>query len=177
MQNDLLVSFFFNFSRFEFALKEMSYLKKPKEPPSPPKNRRREDRQRMKGNPIAEVNWETFGREINCKIMPIDQQTDLEKAYMYFKKYPPKKQVVRDGKLSFAPDQYVGKLDMPRLLSLVCRVRNNLFHGAKFTHADNDHPGSQRTIELVQHSLTILKASHAAHREIADTFGTFPFEG
>ena len=53
------------------------------------------------------------------------------------------------------------------VLRLVCRVRNNLFHGGKF----NGHWFEpQRSDELLSHALVILAACVSNHEKVHDAY-------
>jgi hypothetical protein len=110
-RSDLVYEFFFVFSRFEHSLLVTSYIA---------------DRN---GNAFAD--WDRFARELNDSFN-LALSPDVERAVRYYEEDPPKKQVVHLGRLAWknvVPDTN-GRLE--RLLLLVRRVRNNLFHGEKF---------------------------------------------
>ena len=74
--------------------------------------------------------------------------------------YPPKKQVLKDGLLCWSnvlPD-HRNKSEL--VFSLICRIRNNLFHGGKF---NGEWFSPQRSKELIEHALIILRTCGKSH--------------
>jgi hypothetical protein len=126
---------FRQFSRFEYALKAAGHH---------PEN----------GDAIPD--WSAFAREID---VPFRErlQTDqaLGAAFDYVMTKPPKKQRVVDGQLVWTVSPAGGANPTDNLLIYVRRVRNNLFHGGKYSRGWLDPERSQ---PLIRHSLTILGA-------------------
>jgi hypothetical protein len=137
---DLLsFEFFREFARCEYCLK-VAGLREP--------NRR---------DPTAD--WGALSEQISTTL---DQPSsaELQLAVRYYLASPPKKQVLIEDHLDWSNNLPDHKSQSELLLRLVCRVRNNLFHGGKF----NGHWFEpQRSELLLQHGLVILKAVVNAH--------------
>jgi hypothetical protein len=72
------------------------------------------------------------------------------------KSKPPKKQILKAGKLDWeSPNEVKG--DIQSVISAVKRVRNNLFHGGKFPSPTGPVADPSREKELIRHSITVLK--------------------
>lgn len=126
--------FFRQFSRTEYALKATGLMKRP--------------------TGSAEADWQAFGNEIDQAFLAIrNQREELREACDYMLNRPPKKQVAKDGNLSWSDRKPEAKTETALLLQYVCRVRNNLFHGGKFNGQWFD---PERSEELLRHALTIL---------------------
>ncbi len=123
------------FSRMEYALKATDYASE------------------TEGNVTAL--WDRFANGID---EPFGQVTEEEftTAVGYLLSHPPRRQVRKDGTLMFA-DQVIDKHQkrVQQVLLMVRTVRNNLFHGGKYSPNGEKEPG--RNQELVRHSLTVLK--------------------
>ncbi len=134
IDRNLLFEFFVVFSKFEFALKNSTFLKGDER--------------------TAEPDWECSARSLRnsfkSSVNPI-----LQEACDYLLSNPPMKQVMVDGKLAWSTTGPNGSLsEVERLLVLVRRVRNNLFHGGKFSaEAFEDTPRQER---LLRSSLIVL---------------------
>lgn len=132
---DLLFRFFIFFARFEYALKECGYTP------------------RLDGR--AEAGWTKFAEYLdNSSVFNRTRTKELSEAVDYLIMYPPRKQCIRGGTLSSestTPDSS----EIKWLLLLICRVRNNLFHGGKFRNvtAASHH----RDFALIEHSLVVLE--------------------
>jgi len=102
------------------------------------------------------ANWDLFAQTIDGHFDPT-QSDDLSHAVEYLLNHPPRKQILINNHIEWrdaAPDANLTRAE--RVLLMVRRVRNNLFHGGKFLApegAEND-----RDQLLVQHSLTVLRA-------------------
>lgn len=108
----LAVKFFLFFSRYEYALKRAEYIDiRPDKSPNP--------------------DWDKYARAKPDLLKKITAE-EFSKAVDFLKKNPPRKQIVKEKKLDWAPDCYSDEVDLARLLVLVRRIRNNLFHGGKF---------------------------------------------
>ena len=71
----------------------------------------------------------------------------------YILDQPPKKQIADNGKVVWA-DVPATEKSVQILFGHICRVRNNLFHGAKFNGTWFDPVRSE---ELLTHSLAVLE--------------------
>jgi hypothetical protein len=145
--DELAFKFFREFSRCEYCLKVVG-LREP--------NRR---------DPTAD--WGAFATEVRA-VLETPGSTELKAAVQYYVDHPPKKQIERpDGLLDWKdifPDH---KHKAELVLRLVCRVRNNLFHGGKF----NGHWFEpQRSDELLKHAVVILAACVASHQKVQEAY-------
>jgi hypothetical protein len=128
------IVFFLFFARLEYALKESGYRK-----PS------------RKGD--AQADWNRYAKEKPTLLAKI-QSGD---AFATFTRRPPQKQIIsHTGKLEFAPDNHGhNKIDLARLFVLLCRVRNNLFHGAKLQNPTDDITTDEKFLSA---GITIMEA-------------------
>lgn len=134
-RKDLIYEFVFVFSRFEHALSVTSYLSE------------------TKGGVSAD--WDKFAREMN-EVFLGTLSPEVIKAVKYYEKAPPRKQVVDFDSLTWKDVVPQTNYKLEKLLLLIRRVRNNLFHGEKFAVLlEGD---SKRDTELLRHGLTILYA-------------------
>ncbi len=145
--DQLSFEFFREFSRCEYCLKAVGL------------------RETNRKDPTAD--WGAFSTEV-ATVLETPDTLQLKEAIVYYLSNPPKKQVVDD-------DGYLGwKESIPDhqnqaelILRLVCRVRNNLFHGGKF----NGHWFEpQRSEELLKHALIILSACVRAHHGVHEAY-------
>jgi hypothetical protein len=136
--------FFITFSRFEYALKGAGFRHD-----IPP-------RRGGKGPPGVGPDWNGFARrKENEAAFARDGSEALQAARAYFEKEPPRRQIVRDGKLDWH-DEVTSDApnDLDWLLCMVRQVRNNVFHGAKFSTRQN----RIRNDDLIRHAQAILEA-------------------
>ena len=134
IDRQLVLDFFLCFSRFEFALKVSGYARGDASQVSP--------------------DWDRFAAEIHDTFEK-DRTQALAQACESYLLNPPKKQVLANGSLAWSTDLPVDSTRQPELLiSLVRRVRNNLFHGGKYSGAL--HEETARNEELLRGGLTIL---------------------
>jgi hypothetical protein len=145
---DLILEFFIMFAGFEYALKQIPrFLKKDKY-----------------DNAMADR--KQFGAEHNLHFNP-DSTPELKEAWDYFSANPPRKQVVIDGHLDWAPPIFCadGNKKLTWLLGAVGTVRNNLFHGGKFSeHVPN--VDAARDPDLLRHAIVILNACLLLDNEV-----------
>ena len=124
------------FARFEFALKAGGFAERDATGVSP--------------------KWDGFARTIDGKFNPANS-VELNEAVDYLLNRPPRKEVLINNQIDWrdaAPDANLTRAE--RVLLMVRRVRNNLFHGGKFLAPEGE--GDDRDKLLVQHSLAVLKA-------------------
>jgi len=134
-RRDLVYEFFFVFSRFEHALSVTNYLTEGKGGVSP--------------------DWNKFAREMN-DVFLATLSPEVKKAVRYYEVAPPRKQVVDFDSLTWKDVVPQTDYQLEKLLLLVRRVRNNLFHGEKFSVLlEGD---SKRDMYLLGYGLTILYA-------------------
>jgi hypothetical protein len=123
--------FFFRFSRFEFCLKQHSYLKST----DPGKK--------------AEPNWDKFVKKHRVAYTATPNALALIRA-------KPRQQVVAANaglgwkELQFEPNEY----DLQKTTLLLRLVRNNLFHGGK--QGDHHWDNAQKTVQLLKTSCAVL---------------------
>jgi hypothetical protein len=140
VDRDLLLEFFLSFSRFEYALKTTGFYK-----------RRPEDSMRP---PAAEPDWDRFATSLRDTFQR-GRDRDLENACASLLDPPPNRQVIiNDAPAWETPTRGPGS-EVEFLLRMVRTVRNNLFHGGKYS---NDvHEPTKRTELLLRSSLVILR--------------------
>lgn len=98
------------------------------------------------------VDWDRFSNEIigaNFRV----ELGEAAPAAEYILNSPPKRQIVSNGKVVWA-DVLASENSVQILFSHICRVRNNLFHGAKFGESWFD---PERSDLLLAHSLSVLE--------------------
>jgi hypothetical protein len=103
------------------------------------------------GEGDAKANWNSFAQSVRGVL---ENDSDIADAVAYMTASPPKKQVVRNGRLEWANPPVDGN-KTHELLLCVRRVRNNLFHGGKF---NGNWFAPERSAALLLHSLSILRA-------------------
>ena len=141
----LAFHFFKEFARFEYALKAAGF---------------------HHGEGEARPNWDTFAVTVRPAFENVQLQT-LKVAVEYMLSNPPKKQIVKNGKLDLDEGLCNNSNEADKLLIYVRRVRNNLFHGGKF----NGHWfAPQRSEELMRHSLVILEACLAESDKVREAY-------
>lgn len=145
--DELAFEFFREFARCEYCLKAVG-LREP--------NRR---------DPTAD--WGAFAAAISGTL-EAPEISELKTAVRYYLEHPPKKQTVQeDGVLGWREVLPDHKSQAELILLLVCRTRNNLFHGGKF----NGHWFEpQRSQELLHHALIILKHCVASHPQVQEAY-------
>jgi hypothetical protein len=122
MHDELLLRFFMTFARFEYALKASGHV-------------------RAGENGAAKANWHA----VEAALGTDDRTAVVAKAGVLLKD-PPRRQVLTDGCFDWQTAGSAGG-EPQNLVTAVKRVRNNLFHGGKFTSV----PAylSPRQVELV----------------------------
>lgn len=139
LNKDLVFEFFGVFSYFECSLKKCCYAKNTVQ------------------NQRIEICWKRF-----CdKHIQVFNKIDKE-MITYFSKNPPKKQVISDEGLKWCDDNHDSQIDFERLLILVRRVRNNLFHGGKYNIAIEQ---LERNNTLLRYSVSIIESCIDSLRE------------
>jgi hypothetical protein len=142
----LAFEFFREFARCEYCLKAVGL------------------REHGRRDPTAD--WGAFAAQLQATFTE-PESPDLKTAVQYYVEYPPKKQVLRDGLLDWASTLPDHENHAELILRLVCRVRNNLFHGGKF----NGHWfRPQRSETLLRNGLIILHAAVAAHPAVRNAY-------
>lgn len=141
----LLFDFFLVFSRTEYALKNGGFSKG--------------DERRV------DPDWEMFSASIK-DVFDKDKSRELSDAFNYMLQSPPKKQVLRQNKLYWDENIPNGNLaNIEKVLILVRRIRNNLFHGGKHNDANTD-----RNELLLKSSLAIIRECILLHPIVKETY-------
>jgi hypothetical protein len=145
---DLLLTFFLTFSRFEYALKTGGFFKKPNE-----------TRYDARTPPPAEPDWDSFAGTLRT-IFSAQKSQDLAHACDYLLSSPPNKQVVIRDASGFTigwetPVRSNHETDIEFMLRMVRSIRNNLFHGGKYSI--EVHEDTARTEHLLNSSLVVLE--------------------
>lgn len=127
-------SLFKIFAQYESSLKEHGYF------------------QSVNGQKII-VDWDRF---VNEKIGQnfLELLEDNEQSAIYILENPPKKQIVNEDNEIVWQDVSNHERSIQALFGHISRVRNNLFHGAKFNGTWFD---PERSELLMEHSLIILR--------------------
>ena len=138
------ISFFATFSRFEFALKRSDYA-------------------RMEASGVVSADWDGFAKLLGKAFFGKVENSGRASALI---NRPPKKQVLRSGKLDWDP---VSKpTNAQELFGAIRRVRNNLFHGAKFsTGVEGD---AVRDQQLLEEASWVLHAALAEADQVREQF-------
>ncbi|MGD9577577.1 MAG: hypothetical protein AB7Y74_04950 [Syntrophorhabdus sp.] len=132
---ELLLDFFLVFSRAEYALKNAGFLKG--------------DERRV------DPDWDAFAASIKNQFLK-DKSKELEVAVKYILYNPPMKQVLRQNSLMWeANTPNAGLTETEKLLLLVRRVRNNLFHGGK--HNVGLFENTERSTQLLTSSIIVIR--------------------
>jgi hypothetical protein len=134
---EVLLDFMVTFSRFEFALKRGKFIEGGRD-----------------GQ--IRVQHSAFARQISGEFSHRDG-ADLAEAIGYFRRNPPKRQIVTaNGELGWEDNAYDGVSDQTVwLLSMVKTVRNNLFHGGKYWRGPVED--CARNCLLLSAAITILR--------------------
>lgn len=130
--DQLAFDFFKLFAQYESDLKEKGYFK--------------EDKLNN-----VQVDWDRFANQVVGKNFEASLGEAVNSA-RYILENPPKRQVVVDRRVVWGDVPNTEK-SVQILFSHICRVRNNLFHGAKFNDTWFD---PERSEILIQHSLSVL---------------------
>lgn len=121
----------------------------------------------------VEANWDTFSNAIDWHFRRVVDQA-FKDAVNFLLTEPPRKQVLRDGRVAWKdspPDNGLNKAQ--QVLLMVRRIRNNLFHGAKVWSPEYDN--RERDIKLVEAGLVVLRqcAQLNQHVHMAYEIGAF----
>lgn len=131
----LALEFLGTFARCEYALKCSGYAK---------------------GDANAvEANWDKFSKDIDWHFQRVKDEA-FRKAVQFLLTEPPRKQVLKEGRLLWKdvpPDPKQRKAQ--QTLLMVRRIRNNLFHGAKVWSPE--YGNRPRDIRLLQAGVVVLR--------------------
>lgn len=145
--DELAFNFFTEFARCEYCLKAVGLRKNARN---------------------AEPDWRAFAAEVEVMdVIEEPQSSEIKTAIEYFLTNPPKKQIIVDGRLDWDEQLPSHRSKADLVLQLVCRVRNNLFHGGKF----NGHWfAPQRSEDLIKFGLLLLKACIDNHSRVKEAY-------
>lgn len=144
--SQLIYKFFWLISRFEYALKIVGFCNK---------------------NGDAQPDWDAFAKSINDDFVK-DSNKELAKSVDYILSQPPNKQIVQDGELKWSKALPKNKPELELLLILVRRVRNNLFHGGKYSDGYFEEPA--RSKELIEACISILNHCLSLSHKVSKAF-------
>lgn len=140
---DLLLNFFLTFSCFEFALKSSGMCRPPGRNDDPNMGYR------------AEPDWDNFARSLRDSFQTTSSPR-LAEACHYLLLNPPWREVVANGTLMWdAAAENDALSDIEKLIRYIRRIRNNLFHGGKFSTLPVLN--RRRNAELMEYSLVVLE--------------------
>ena len=142
-----IIEFFIVFSRFEYSLKAEGYLE---------------------NNRNAKANWISFAESIEHKIYKKLKDDDFSASFNFILDNPPKVQINNDGHIEWETRPASQGSRVKDLFIYIKRIRNNLFHGGKFTNGILEE--FDRDLLLVKHGLKILKSSIELDSNIRNTF-------
>jgi hypothetical protein len=143
VDRELVLRFFVTFARFEFALKNSGFFGPQGVPPGELRD--------------AQPDWDAFASSIR-DVFEHAQDHALSAACDYLLRLsPPAREVALGDKVVWDTTPPPDALpEVTRVLLSVRRVRNNLFHGGKFTTVPVGDAG--RNSALLEHSLVVLEA-------------------
>jgi hypothetical protein len=137
--------FFKAFSSTEYALKAAGYL------------------ENKKDGEEAKADWDRFAIDAEGFIEKVsDDNFSIAREFLLTR--PPKKQIVKDGTVAWKDTPASRGSPTKDLFVYIRRVRNNLFHGGKYD--GKIWMAAERSLELFQHSLTILEKCLSSHPEL-----------
>lgn len=142
--DDIANEFFREFSRYEYCLKRVGL--------------RTESR-------TASACWKKYAAEVRGVIE--NATGEVEAVVTYLKENPPRKQIIENGELEWSDRLPDHDNDSELILLLICRVRNNLFHGGKFNGRWFE---PDRSENLIRYALTILRACKEFHPKVREAY-------
>lgn len=122
------------FAQCEYALKAMGYL-------------------RAGRNDAAEADWDRFAGA-HGGLLLVSQEPSVITARDFLFNAPPKRQVVVNGSVDWAPVD-ANDRSVHALFGHIRRVRNNLYHGGKF---NGRWLQPERSLPLMESALVLLEA-------------------
>lgn len=147
--HDLAASFFFAFSRAEYALKATGLVK-------------------SGSFDEAKPDWNAFLARVEHPFAMRCANGDLREAVVYLEAHPPSRQVWENGELLWrerTPRQ--GDTRSKIVIDHVKTIRNNLLHGGKEIRT---RPLAERDSELLKAGLTVLTHVLSLDAEVANAF-------
>lgn len=148
MPAELAVEFSAVFARMEYALKTGGFA--------------------VGNESKVDPNWDLFANTVNDDFLAI-ADAEVAAARDYLLQHPPKKQVLKNGQLTFA-DQVIDAKQRPtqQVLLTVRTIRNNLFHGGK--HMPDGEREQGRNERLVRSALCVLMVCSVLHPGVQMSF-------
>jgi hypothetical protein len=141
----LAADMFRTFARFEYALKAAGF---------------------HNGDGPAEPDWRAFTESVS-NLFDGPAGGAFTEAVGYILMHPPRKQVIRAGRLAWSDAAPSTNIQSDLVLQYVRRVRNNLFHGGKFNGRWFE---PERSAQLLTHCLTILTACLEASPAVGEAY-------
>jgi hypothetical protein len=113
-----------------------------------------------------EVRWEELVSAVEPHFRPTPN-SELHSAVVYIAEHPPKRQILREGRVTWRdiPSDRTD-ISLGKLLEHVRRIRNNLFHGGKYATAPIPDPA--RNQRLLQSATLVLCEIVRLSREYDD---------
>ncbi|MCX6847577.1 MAG: hypothetical protein NTY98_01525 [Verrucomicrobia bacterium] len=146
----LVISFFFAFSRFEYALKRTGYI--------------------VPNLSYAKPDWTRFAHDTAAQFNR-EQDPKVECALLYLKANPPKQQIEINGSLDWRDSAPVaGQVTLIAAVKWLLIIRNNLFHGGKFPLPVGNVADPARDDILISHALVILNEALEASPRVQSCF-------
>lgn len=152
----LIFDFFYVFARFDYALKQTEEFYK---------------LSRI-GNRI-EADWISFAESLSLETLStlITENPDVE----ILTNEPPKVEIEENGHKRWVAMSSMNDMpDMKNLILSIKQVRNNLFHGGKFSNGFPD--GGSRNEELVKAALVALRFLKTQNSDVSKIYDAFPVE-
>jgi hypothetical protein len=144
----VVLAFFFEFSRFEYALKRAGFL--------------------IRNTRDAKPDWDVFAGAVAERWHTINDE-QFASACAYLVQNPPAKQVVVDRALAWQDTtRGAGERDAAFVLRCVRQVRNNLFHGGKFPL--RPIPSVERDARLLDAARSVLGAALTLDENVRSHF-------
>ena len=145
---ELACEFLAVFSRMEYALKSTTYA--------------------VGNHKKVDPAWDAFANDINNEFLAIARD-DVVEARDFLLVHPPRKQVLQGQKIAFV-DQIIDlhQARTQQVLLMVRTIRNNLFHGGKYSPEGEQEAG--RNHLLVRYGLCILLACSTLDANVKSSF-------
>ncbi len=119
------------------------------------------------GDGPAEANWRKFALAVE-ELIANPASDELKESIEMILNKPPKKQVICNGVIEWQDSEPTTDSQADKLLLYVRRVRNNLFHGGKFSGDYWFAP--ERSEALLESSLVILSSCVESVPEVRDEY-------
>lgn len=145
---ELILEFFLTIARAEFSLKVNGFVSG--------------DETRVSAN------WDQFTNQIKDQ-MNLEKTQELKEASDFILLNPPWKQVLRNGQVMWDSNYPNNSLsDLEKVILLVRRIRNNLFHGGK--HNNEVFEDTERTTHLLRSALVIIEEAISQIPDVRDSY-------